>query len=82
MLLAKAFRECDHKWLLSLLPEKRQAGEFRTSNLLDLFELQLAKMFGHTTEAYAFGHGTAKFPAWMQQNYPDAWRGIKRLVCV
>ena len=54
MLLAKAFRKADHSFLSSLFPD-RDKGEFRTSNLLDTFQIQIAKMFGHHTSAYAFG---------------------------
>ena len=36
-------------------------------------------MFGHHSEAYVFGHGVDKFPAWMKKNYPERWRGFKRL---
>ena len=79
MLLAKALRKADHDFFSSLFPE-RDKGEFRTSNLLDTFEIQLSKMFGHHTTAYAFGNGVDKFPAWMKKKYPDRWRGIKRLV--
>ena len=79
MLLSKALRKADHDFLTTLCPE-RDKGEFRTSNLLDTFEMQLAKMFSHHTTAYAFGHGVEKFPAWMKKTYPDRWRGFKRLV--
>ena len=66
MLLAKALRKADHDFLSMIFPD-RDKGEFRTSNLLDMFELQLAKMFGHHVGAYAFGNGVDKFPAWMQK---------------
>ena len=103
MLLAKALRKADHDYLSTLCPD-RDVGEFRTNNLIDMFCLQLAKMFdspscivalivpcthvvscftlrfGHHSDAYAFGHGVDTFPAWMQDKYPDRWRGFKRLV--
>ena len=79
MLLSKALRKADHNFLATICPE-RDKGEFRTSNMLDTFEIQLAKMFGHHTQAYAFGHGVDKFPSWMKKKYPDRWRGFKRLV--
>ena len=79
MLLAKAIRKADQDFLEIICP-KRDQGEFRTSNMLDTFEIQLAKMFGHHTEAYVFGHGVDTFPAWMNNKYPDRWRGFKRLV--
>lgn len=55
-------------------------GEFRTSNLVDMLQIQLAKMFGHHFDSYAFGHGVDKFPAWMKKHHPDRWKGFKRLV--
>ena len=79
MLLAKAIRKADHEFMSTICPE-REKGEFRTSNLLDTFQIQLAKMFGHHWDAYAFGHGVDKFPAWMKNKHPDRWRGFKRLV--
>ena len=79
MLLSKALRKADNDFLSTICPE-RDHGEFRTSNMLDTFEIQLAKMFGHHSEAYAFGHGVDKFPAWMKKKYPERWRGFKRLV--
>ena len=78
MLLAKALRKADHDFLSTICPV-RDSGEFRTSNLLDMFQMQMSKMFGHHVDAYAFGHGVDKFPAWMKKNYPDRWQGIKRL---
>ena len=54
MLLAKALRKADHEFLVSLFPD-RDKGEFRTSNLLDTFQIQISKMFGHHFGAYAFG---------------------------
>lgn len=54
MLLSKALRKADHDFLTLVCPE-RDDGEFRTSNLLPTFEVQLAKMFGHHSEAYTFG---------------------------
>ena len=33
-------------------------------------------MFGHHKDSYAFGHGVDKFPAWMESNHPDTWRGF------
>ena len=45
-----------------------------------MFAIQLSKMFGHHVDSYAFGHGIDKFPAWMQENHADCWRGFKRLV--
>lgn len=74
MLLAKALRQADHAFLSTICPE-RDVGEFRTSNLLDMFEIQLSKMFGHHTKSYAFGNGVDTFPAWMADRYPDCWRG-------
>ena len=42
MLLAKAFRAADHSFLSELLPERDTAiGEFRTSNMLDMFQMQV-----------------------------------------
>ena len=79
MLLAKALRQADHDYLSTICSD-RDDGEFRTSNLLDSFEIQLSKMFGHHIDAYAFGHGVDKFPAWMQATHGDRWRGFKRLV--
>ena len=79
MLLAKALRKADHDFLATVCPD-RDIGEFRTNNLLDTFQIQLAKMFGHHVDSYAFGHGVDKFPAWMQKNHPDRWQGFKRLV--
>ena len=43
MLLAKALRQADHDYLSTICPD-RDLGEFRTSNLIDMFCLQLAKM--------------------------------------
>ena len=80
MLLAKAIREADHGALAASLPAQRDTGEFRTSNLMDMLQLQIAKMFGHTKNSYAFGHGVLKFRAWMLSRYPTHWKGIKRLV--
>lgn len=79
MLLAKALREADHQFMSTVCPD-RDEGEFRTSNLLDSFEIQISKMFGHHIESYAFGHGVDKFPAWMMSTHGDRWRGFKRLV--
>ena len=79
MLLAKALRKADHDVFILLFPD-RDKGEFRTNNILDMFQIQLAKMFGHHAQSYAFGNGIDKFPAWMKNKYPDRWRGFKRLV--
>ena len=37
-------------------------------------------MFGHCHDAYVFGHGVEKFRAWMRENHPGVWVGLKRLV--
>lgn len=80
MLLAKALRNADHKLLIAALGDERDSDEFRTSNLLDMLQLQLSKMFGHTKDSYAFGHGVIKFQAWMTKYYKSCWSGIERLV--
>ena len=80
MLLAKALRNADHKLLIAALGNQRDSDEFRTSNLLDMLQLQLSKMFGHTKDSYAFGHGVIKFKAWMNKYYKHCWSGIERLV--
>ena len=86
MLLSSTIREADHDCLLDttagLLPPQRDQDEFRTSNIIDMAQLQLSKMFNHTKLPYAFGHGVLKFPAWMAKKYQNfnRWVGLKRLV--
>ena len=84
MLLAKALREADHEFLKTILEAAgkghRDSDEFRTSNLMDMMQIQLHKLFGHTKESYAFGHGVGKFPAWMAEHHPCKWKGLDRLV--
>ena len=86
MLLSSVIREADHNCLLDsvdgLLPPQRDRDEFRTSNVIDMAQLQLSKMFNHTKRPYAFGHGVLKFPAWMAKKYHNfnRWVGLKRLV--
>ena len=84
MLLAKAIRDADHLFLKGILPEERDVinREFKTTNILDMAQIQCHKMFGHVlTECYAFGNGIDKFPEWMKRTEGgDAWRGLKRLV--
>ena len=84
MLLAKALRDADHKFLKMILElaghGNRDSDEFRTTNLIDMVQIQLHKLFGHTKESYAHGHGVQKFPAWMQEHHHNKWRGLDRLV--
>ena len=84
MLLAKALRDADHEFLKMILEMAgngaRDSDEFRTTNLIDMVQIQLHKLFGHTKDSYAFGHGVQKFPAWMQEHHHNKWRGLDRLV--
>lgn len=82
MLLAKAFRTADNDFLKTIFPDERDRniGELRTNNILDALQIQVFKMFGHTSDSYAFGSGATKFPQWMRQTHPGCWKGLKRLV--
>ena len=38
---------------------------------MDMFQRQLALMFGHHRDAYVFGDGVIAFPTWFARRYPD-----------
>ena len=44
--------------------------EFATSNVVDMFQRQLALLFGHHRDAYVFGNGVHLFPAWFATKHP------------
>ena len=48
MLWAKAIRKADHDFVTEGLPDRdKEIREFRTSNVLDMMQLQVHNMFGH-----------------------------------
>ena len=46
MLVAKFLRQTDHLWVVEGVPTLRDSGEFKTSNFVDMLQLQLSKLFG------------------------------------
>ena len=52
--------------------------EFNTSNMVDILQMQIAKMYGYTTGAYAFGNGPHNFPTYMEKKHPGVWCRLKR----
>ena len=44
--------------------------EFKTDNVIDMAQRQLALLFSHHTGAYTFGNGVIAFPTWFKKSFP------------
>ena len=56
----------------SHLGEQRDAQirEFKSKNVLDMFQRQLALLFGHHRDSYVYGNGVVAFPKWFAAHNP------------
>ena len=46
-------------------------GEFKSNNIVNMFQRQLALLFGHHVGSYVFGDGVILFPRWFKHKYPN-----------
>ena len=72
-LLAEKIQKACHTTMVSILGADADThiGEFKTSNIIDMFQRQLALLFGHHVGSYVFGNGVILFPRWFRHKYPD-----------
>ena len=49
----------------------KHINEFKTDNVIDMAQRQLALLFGHHSGAYTFGNGVIAFPTWFRKEYPE-----------
>ena len=81
MLACKDVRKSCHRVTTGSIGKERdrKIGEFSTKNVVDSFQLQLGKEFGHLNP-YAFGHGSIDFPTWMDKHHEGKYIGMDRIV--
>ena len=71
-IIANATQKADNKVVVSKIGEDvdTRIREFKTSNVVDMFQRQCALVFAHV-DPYAFGNGKIAFPKWFEAEYPD-----------
>ena len=71
-LFSQKAQRADHEVLTERLGARRDAGirEFAATNVVDMFQRQLALLFGHHRDSYVFGNGVHLFPAWFASRHP------------
>ena len=71
-LLAAKIQKACHNTMVEILGADTDVtiGEFKTSNMIDMFQRQLALLFDHHVGSYVFGNGVILFPRWFRHKYP------------
>ena len=69
----EAVGKCAQNILEGLVGDEKdkRIKEFSSNNMVDMFQRQLALLFGHHTGAYVFGNGVIGFPKWFGVRFPD-----------
>ena len=72
-LIASAIEKACHKVMTDRLGEELDSsiGEFKSNNIVTMFQRQLALLFGHHVGSYVFGDGVILFPRWFKHKYPN-----------
>ncbi len=71
-LIANAAQKYDNKVVVDKIGKglDTKIREFKTSNVVDMFQRQCALVFAHVNP-YAFGNGKIAFPKWFETKYPN-----------
>ena len=71
-LFAAFAQQVDNKLVVDKVGDQLDAKirEFSTTNVVDMFQRQLALLFGHHSGAYTFGKGVVQFPSWFAKHFP------------
>ena len=72
-LFASFAQAVDNKLVVERIGDQldKEIREFSTNNVVDMFQRQLALLFGHHQGAYTFGKGVVQFPSWFKKKFPD-----------